>query len=59
MRVATLLAMLALIYHAWVGIRDVLMDYIKPTWMRLSLRDPHLRAAGRLCLLDRHHPLER
>jgi succinate dehydrogenase / fumarate reductase, membrane anchor subunit len=37
MRVATLLAMLALIYHAWVGIRDVLMDYIKPTWMRLSL----------------------
>ena len=38
MRVATLLAMLALIYHAWVGIRDVLMDYIKPTWMRLSLQ---------------------
>jgi succinate dehydrogenase / fumarate reductase membrane anchor subunit len=37
MRVATLLAMLSLIYHAWVGIRDVLMDYIKATWMRLSL----------------------
>lgn len=37
MRVATLLAMLALIYHAWVGIRDVLMDYIQQTWMRLSL----------------------
>ena len=37
MRVATLLAMLALIYHAWVGIRDVLMDYIQQTWMRLTL----------------------
>ena len=37
MKVATLLAMLALIYHAWVGIRDVLMDYIRATWMRLSL----------------------
>jgi len=37
MKVATLLAMLALIYHAWVGIRDVLMDYIQMTWMRLSL----------------------
>jgi succinate dehydrogenase / fumarate reductase membrane anchor subunit len=37
MRVATLLAMLSLIYHAWIGIRDVLMDYIQKTWMRLSL----------------------
>jgi succinate dehydrogenase / fumarate reductase membrane anchor subunit len=37
MRVASLLAMLALIYHAWVGMRDVLMDYVHPTWMRLSL----------------------
>jgi succinate dehydrogenase / fumarate reductase membrane anchor subunit len=37
MRVATLLAMLALIYHAWIGMRDVLMDYIQMTWMRLSL----------------------
>ena len=36
-KVATLLAMLALIYHAWVGVRDVLMDYIQQTWMRLSL----------------------
>jgi len=37
MKVATMLAMLSLIYHAWVGIRDVLMDYIQKTWMRLSL----------------------
>ena len=39
MRVATLLAMLALIYHAWVGIRDVLMDYITAAvWLRLVLQ---------------------
>ncbi|MGE3927747.1 MAG: succinate dehydrogenase, hydrophobic membrane anchor protein [Lautropia sp.] len=37
MKVATLLAMLALIYHAWVGIRDVYMDYIRPTMIRLLL----------------------
>lgn len=37
MKIATLLAMLALLYHAWVGIRDVLMDYIRPTWIRLLL----------------------
>ena len=37
MKVATLLAMLALLYHAWVGIRDVLMDYIRQTWIRLLL----------------------
>ena len=23
--------------HAWVGIRDIWMDYIKPTWLRLLL----------------------
>jgi succinate dehydrogenase / fumarate reductase membrane anchor subunit len=38
MKVATLLAMLALIYHAWVGIRDVYMDYIKPAGIRLLLQ---------------------
>lgn len=38
MKVATLLAMLALIYHAWVGVRDIYMDYIKPTSVRLSLQ---------------------
>jgi succinate dehydrogenase / fumarate reductase membrane anchor subunit len=37
MRVATLLAMLALMYHTWIGMRNVLMDYVHPTWMRLSL----------------------
>ena len=37
MKVTTLLAMLSLIYHAWIGVRDIFMDYVKPTWLRLSL----------------------
>ena len=37
MRVATLLFAASLAWHAWVGIRDVLMDYVKPTGLRLSL----------------------
>ena len=35
MKVATLVVLLALIYHAWVGMREVFMDYLKPTWVRL------------------------
>ena len=27
----------ALAYHAWVGMRDILMDYVKPVGMRLAL----------------------
>lgn len=38
MRVATLLAAIALIWHAWIGVRDILMDYIKPTGLRLALQ---------------------
>jgi succinate dehydrogenase / fumarate reductase membrane anchor subunit len=38
MKIATLLALLALFYHAWIGMRDIWMDYIKPTWVRLSLQ---------------------
>jgi len=37
-RVATLLFVLALLYHAWVGMRDILMDYVKPVWVRLGLQ---------------------
>jgi succinate dehydrogenase / fumarate reductase membrane anchor subunit len=37
MRAATLLFLVALIAHAWVGMRDILMDYIKPTGLRLTL----------------------
>jgi succinate dehydrogenase / fumarate reductase membrane anchor subunit len=37
MRVATLLFAFSLAWHAWVGVRDILMDYIKPTAVRLGL----------------------
>jgi succinate dehydrogenase / fumarate reductase, membrane anchor subunit len=37
MKVATLLALFAVLYHAWVGVRDIFMDYIKPTGVRLVL----------------------
>jgi succinate dehydrogenase membrane anchor subunit len=37
LRFATLLFFLSLLYHAWIGVRDVLMDYIKPVWLRLTL----------------------
>jgi succinate dehydrogenase membrane anchor subunit len=37
MRVATLLFAASLAWHAWVGVRDILMDYIKPTGLRLGL----------------------
>lgn len=37
MRVATLLFFVSLALHAWVGMRDILMDYIKPTGLRLAL----------------------
>ena len=37
-RVATFLFMLALLYHAWVGMRNIYMDYIKPVGLRLTLQ---------------------
>jgi succinate dehydrogenase / fumarate reductase membrane anchor subunit len=37
MRVATLLFFVSLLLHAWVGMRDILMDYVKPTGWRLAL----------------------
>ena len=37
MRVLTLLFFLSLFYHAWIGVRDILMDYIQPTGIRLFL----------------------
>ena len=37
MRVATLMFMISLAWHAWVGARDILMDYVKPDGLRLTL----------------------
>ncbi len=36
-RIATLLFALAVLWHAWIGMRDIWMDYIKPTALRLTL----------------------
>ena len=37
-RLATLVVLLSLFYHAWVGVRDIWMDYIKPVALRLFLQ---------------------
>ena len=34
-RLATMLFLAALLYHAWVGMRDILMDYLRSTSLRL------------------------
>ena len=37
MKFLTYVVVLALAWHAWVGMRDVWMDYIKPAGLRLLL----------------------
>lgn len=37
MRTFTLLFLLSLFYHAWIGIRDIVMDYVKPAGVRLVI----------------------
>lgn len=37
MKVLTFSVILALLYHVWVGMRDIWMDYIKPVALRLVL----------------------
>ena len=38
MKVLTFAVIAALLWHVWVGMRDVLMDYIKPVLLRLALQ---------------------
>ena len=38
MKVLTFSVILGLLYHVWVGMRDVLMDYVKPVGIRLALQ---------------------
>jgi succinate dehydrogenase / fumarate reductase membrane anchor subunit len=35
---ASFLFMVALLYHAWIGVRDIYMDYVKPVGVRLALQ---------------------
>ncbi len=37
-RFAALLAVISLLLHAWIGVRDIFMDYIKSTGLRLGLQ---------------------
>ena len=38
MKVLTFVVIVALLYHAWVGMRDIWMDYIKPVGLKLVLQ---------------------
>jgi succinate dehydrogenase / fumarate reductase membrane anchor subunit len=35
---ASFLFMVSLLYHAWIGVRDIYMDYVKPVGIRLALQ---------------------
>ena len=50
-RIASFLFMVALLYHAWIGVRDILMDYIKPTGWRLAAQVAEGRHPPALLLL--------
>jgi len=36
-RIISFLFAVSLFYHAWIGIRDIWMDYVKPPGVRLAL----------------------
>ena len=38
MKVLTFVVVVALLFHVWVGMRDVWMDYVKPVAIRLALQ---------------------
>lgn len=37
MRTFSLLFLLSVFYHAWIGVRDIVMDYVKPAGIRLVI----------------------
>ena len=37
-RLASFVFMLALLWHAWVGVRNIAMDYLKPVGVRLTFQ---------------------
>jgi succinate dehydrogenase / fumarate reductase, membrane anchor subunit len=38
MKLFTLVIVIAMAWHAWVGVRDIWMDYVKPLGARLALQ---------------------
>jgi succinate dehydrogenase / fumarate reductase, membrane anchor subunit len=37
-RLASFLFAISVLWHAWVGVRNIAMDYVKPVWLRLTLQ---------------------
>lgn len=37
-KLASFVTFVALLYHVWVGVRDIWMDYVKPVAVRLTLQ---------------------
>jgi succinate dehydrogenase / fumarate reductase, membrane anchor subunit len=38
MKTLTFVVIVSLAWHAWVGVRDIWMDYVKPVGLRLALQ---------------------
>ena len=38
MKSLTFVVFVALVWHAWIGVRDIWMDYVKPVGVRLALQ---------------------
>jgi len=38
MKTLTFVVFISLLYHVWVGMRDIWMDYVKPVGVRLGLQ---------------------
>jgi len=47
-RLAFALALFSLLVHAWLGMRSVFLDYLKPLWLRICM---HLLMAAYLVAL--------
>ncbi len=58
MKLLTFAVIVSLLYHAWVGMRDIWMDYVKPVGIRLVAAGLHHRLARRLRRLGRSSALE-
>ncbi len=37
-RLATFIFMVSLLWHAWIGVRNITMDYLKPVGLRLTVQ---------------------
>jgi succinate dehydrogenase / fumarate reductase membrane anchor subunit len=37
-RLVSFLFVVAVLWHAWVGVRNIAMDYLKPVWVRLTFQ---------------------